>query len=88
MSRFEALVEVKTGDAKLDAEQINAYIEIARLNNHDCVITISNEIAPSPGCSSDRRIAVEVELQGSGSPHVVDDDPCRGGQGAHASWRG
>ena len=47
--RFEALVEVKTGDAKLDAEQINAYIEIARLNNHDCLITISNEIAPSPG---------------------------------------
>ena len=49
MSRFEALVEVKTGDAKLEAEQINAYVEIARLNNYDCVITISNEIAPSPG---------------------------------------
>ena len=49
MSRFEALIEVKTGDAKLEAEQINAYVEIARLNNYDCVITISNEIAPSPG---------------------------------------
>ena len=49
MSRFEALIEVKTGDAKLEAEQINAYVEIARSNNYDCVITISNEIAPSPG---------------------------------------
>ena len=49
VSRFEALVEVKTGDAKLEAEQINGYVEIGRLNNYDCVITISNEIAPSPG---------------------------------------
>ena len=32
MSRFEALIEVKTGDAKLEAEQINAYVEIARLS--------------------------------------------------------
>ena len=48
-SRFEALVEVKTGEAKLDADQINAYVEVARQHNYDCVITISNEIAPTPG---------------------------------------
>ena len=48
-ARFEALIEVKTGNAKLDAEQINAYWELARQHDHDCVITISNEIAPSPG---------------------------------------
>ncbi len=48
-SIFEALVEVKTGDAKLDVEQINAYVEIARRHDYDCVVTISNEIAPSPG---------------------------------------
>ncbi len=46
---FEALVEVKAGLAKLEAEQINAYLDIARAEGHDCVITISNEIAPSPG---------------------------------------
>ena len=46
---FEALVEVKTGLAKLEAEQINAYLEVARAHGHDCLITISNEIAPSPG---------------------------------------
>lgn len=45
---FVALVEVKTGDAKLAAEQIHAYVEVARQHNYDCVITISNEIAPSP----------------------------------------
>lgn len=46
---FVALIEVKTGDARLDLEQINAYVEIARLHDYDCVITVSNEIAPSPG---------------------------------------
>lgn len=46
---FEALVEVKTGLAKLEADQINAYLDVARAEGHDCVITISNEIAPSPG---------------------------------------
>ena len=46
---FEALIEVKTGLAKLDADQINAYLDVARAEGYDCVITISNEIAPSPG---------------------------------------
>ena len=46
---FEALVEVKTGLAKLDVDQINSYLDIARTEGYDCVITISNEIAPSPG---------------------------------------
>ena len=42
---WTALVEVKTGTATLDAEQINAYWDIAREQNFDAVITISNEIA-------------------------------------------
>ncbi len=46
---FEALVEVKTGMNKLSADQLNEYLEIARGEGIDCVITISNEIAPSPG---------------------------------------
>ena len=46
---FRSLVEVKTGLAKLDADQINAYLDVARSEGMDAVITISNEIAPSPG---------------------------------------
>ncbi|WP_420619740.1 stress response protein [Candidatus Poriferisocius sp.] len=46
---FEALVEVKTGMNKLSADQLNEYLEVARGEGIDCVITISNEIAPSPG---------------------------------------
>jgi hypothetical protein len=41
---FTALVEVKTGDNRLDADQVNAYWEAARQFNFDAVITISNEI--------------------------------------------
>ncbi|MBN4047613.1 hypothetical protein JYT71_01245 [Acidimicrobiaceae bacterium AH-315-P05] len=46
---FVALVEVKTGSAKLGADQINAYWDVARREGFDAVITISNEIAPSFG---------------------------------------
>ncbi|WP_420638811.1 hypothetical protein [Candidatus Poriferisocius sp.] len=44
-----ALVEVKTGASRLEAEQVNAYWDVARSEGFDCVLTISNEIAPSPG---------------------------------------
>lgn len=46
-STWTALVEVKTGSAMLDAEQINAYWDIAREQNFDAVVTISNEISAS-----------------------------------------
>ena len=46
---WTALVEIKTGDGRLEADQINAYWEIARQQNFDAIITISNEIAASPG---------------------------------------
>jgi hypothetical protein len=48
-SAWTALVEFKTGDARLEADQINAYWELARQHNFDAVVTISNEIAASPG---------------------------------------
>lgn len=48
-SEWTALVEFKTGDARLETDQINAYWEIARQHGFDAVITISNEIAASPG---------------------------------------
>lgn len=46
---FVMLVEVKTGGSLLAADQINAYWDIARREGFDAVLTISNEIAPSPG---------------------------------------
>ena len=55
---FQALVEVKTGLAKLDAEQINSYLDIARSEGFDCVLTISNEIAPSAGVHPTAGLAV------------------------------
>jgi len=46
---WTALVEVKTGTSALDADQVNAYWDVARAEGFDAVLTISNEIAPSPG---------------------------------------
>jgi hypothetical protein len=47
--KWTALVEVKTGDNDLRAEQLEAYLDVARENGFDALITISNEIPPSPG---------------------------------------
>jgi hypothetical protein len=44
---WTALVEVKTGTANIAEEQVNRYLDIARDNGFDCVITISNEIVGS-----------------------------------------
>lgn len=44
---FTALIEVKTGDNRLQADQLNGYWEAARQYGFDAVITISNEIAVS-----------------------------------------
>ena len=46
---FEAYVEVKTGTAALNADQLNGYMEAAKASGVNAVISISNEIAPSPG---------------------------------------
>lgn len=40
---WSALVEAKIGTAKLDEDQVQRYLEMARANNIDAVITISNE---------------------------------------------
>jgi hypothetical protein len=48
-SVWTALVEIKTGDGQLEADQINTYFDIARHEGFDAVVTISNEIASSPG---------------------------------------
>ncbi len=46
---FTALVEVKVGEAKLDADQINKYLRLARQEGYDCVLTISAEVAAFDG---------------------------------------
>ncbi|SOC50291.1 hypothetical protein SAMN05660748_3037 [Blastococcus aggregatus] len=46
---WTALVEVKTGTNELAAEQLENYLDIARDNGFDALITISNEIPPSAG---------------------------------------
>jgi len=46
---WTALVEVKTGSNDLAAEQLENYLDIARANGFDALITISNEIPAVAG---------------------------------------
>ncbi len=47
--RWTALVEVKTGNNVLGREQVESYLDIAKDNGFDAVVTISNQIAPATG---------------------------------------
>ncbi|MEV1057390.1 stress response protein [Micromonospora chalcea] len=58
-------MEVKTGSNPLRSEQLEAYLDIAREQGFDALITISNEIAPVPGqhpTTVDRRKLRRVAL--------------------------
>ncbi|CAB4583264.1 MAG: stress response protein [Actinobacteria bacterium] len=46
---WSALIEVKTGPNDLGREQIENYLDVARDNGFDAVVTISNQLAPSAG---------------------------------------
>lgn len=46
---WTALVEVKTGSNELEAAQLENYLDVARENGFDALITISNEIPPIAG---------------------------------------
>ncbi|WNV82257.1 hypothetical protein [Umezawaea sp. Da 62-37] len=46
---WTALVEVKTGTNDLQKEQLENYLDVARENGFDAVVTISNEIPAMPG---------------------------------------
>jgi len=46
---WTALIEVKTGSNELSREQIETYLDLAKEQGFDCVITISNQIARIPG---------------------------------------
>lgn len=62
---WTALVEVKTGANQLAAEQLENYLDVARENGFDALITISNEIPPAVGMhptTVDRRKLRKVAL--------------------------
>jgi len=46
---WTALVEVKTGNNELGAEQLENYLDVARDNGFDALLTISNELPPAAG---------------------------------------
>jgi hypothetical protein len=53
---WRCLVEVKTGNVPLSAEQVARYLDIARDHNFDAVLTISNQISGGPNI-----VPVEVD---------------------------
>jgi hypothetical protein len=46
---WTALVEVKTDRRELHADQISAYLDVARKNRFDALLTISNQLAAASG---------------------------------------
>ena len=46
---FRCLVEIKVGEAPLEAQQIEKYLKVARVNGFHCLLTVSNEPAPFDG---------------------------------------
>jgi hypothetical protein len=62
---WTALVEVKTGKNELEAQQLENYLDVAREQGFDALITISNEIPPIAGqhpTKVDKRKLRKVDL--------------------------
>lgn len=62
---WTALVEVKTGTNELQAEQLENYLDVAREQGFEALITISNQVPPVPGqhpTTVDRRKLRKVGL--------------------------
>lgn len=62
---WTALVEVKTGKNQLESTQLENYLDVAREQGFDTLITISNEIPPIPGqhpTKVDKRKLRKVEI--------------------------
>lgn len=47
-ARWVCLIEVKTAGAELRADQVERYLDLARINGFDAVLTVSNQITASP----------------------------------------
>lgn len=71
---WKALVEAKVGNAELDQTQVERYLELARLNEVDAVITISNQFAPTPDAhpvAVSKRATAKVALYHWSWMHVL-----------------
>jgi hypothetical protein len=71
-TNWRALVEVKTGSAALQTDQVSRYLDIAREHGFDAVVTISNQITARP----------------SDSPLMVDKRKLKRVGFYHLSWWG
>lgn len=63
---WTALLEVKTGNGKLRREQLENYLDVARKQKYDVVVSLSNDIPASPGelpVQVDRRKLAKVALR-------------------------
>ncbi len=63
---WTALVEVKTGRNDLQVGQLEAYLDLARAQQYDCVLTVSNQLVTVPGehpSSVDKKKLKKVALQ-------------------------
>ncbi|MCU1356330.1 MAG: hypothetical protein JWM89_1748 [Acidimicrobiales bacterium] len=63
--QWVALVEVKTGKNELVVEQLESYLDIAKEQGFDALLTISNQISPSPTehpVAVDKRKLRKVEM--------------------------
>jgi hypothetical protein len=67
---WRCLVEVKTGNAPLKADQVSSYLDLAREHGFDTVLTISNQISGGP----------------SDVPVMVDGRKLRSVKLRHLSW--
>jgi hypothetical protein len=62
---WTALVEVKTGRNDLEVDQVTTYLDVAREHDYDAVVTISHQVATTPGVppvAVDRRKTRKVDL--------------------------
>ncbi|WP_262852499.1 hypothetical protein [Mumia quercus] len=67
---WTALVEVKTGKNELRTDQLEHYLDVAREQGFDAVVTVSNEISPDAGTTSDEGRQKKAS-KGRTSPLVV-----------------
>lgn len=71
---WTSLVEVKTGTNELVAEQLENYLDVARDNGFDALVTISNEIPPAAGqhpTKVDKRKLRKVALHHYSWSHIL-----------------
>lgn len=63
---WTALLEVKTGTGQLRRDQVDHYLDVARQEGYDVLVTLSNEIAPHAGehpVAVDRRKLRKTSLE-------------------------